>query len=202
MKNSAKLWSIIPLTICLFWSCNKDHAQEITPPIPDDQLVINIDLNTTYQTMEHFGASDAWSCQFVGNWPTEKKEAIADLLFSLDLDENEKPVGIGLSLWRFNIGAGSAEQGSLSGISDEWRRAESFLGSDGTYNWEKQKGQIWFAKAAKNRSVEKPCKQKMTTVSHNSRLVILKHSSGPSHSMPLLFYMQYLRQRNNKIYSI
>lgn len=155
MKNSTKLWSIITLTIFLFWSCNNDIAQGITPPILEDELVINIDLNTTYQTIEHFGASDAWSCQFVGNWPTEKKEAIADLLFSLDLDENEKPMGIGLSLWRFNIGAGSAEQGSLSGINDEWRRAESFLESDGTYNWEKQKGQIWFAKAAKNRGVEK-----------------------------------------------
>jgi hypothetical protein len=64
-----------------------------------------------------------------------------------------QPKGIGLSLWRFNIGAGTAEQGAASGIKDEWRRAESFLNNDGTYNWDKQAGQVWFLKAAKERGV-------------------------------------------------
>jgi O-glycosyl hydrolase len=114
---------------------------------------ISIDPSKTYQTISHFGASDAWSCQFVGKWPDARKNGIADLLFSRDTLTNGQPKGIGLSLWRFNIGAGTAEQGDASGIKDEWRRAESFLNADGTYNWEKQAGQIWFLKAAKERGV-------------------------------------------------
>jgi O-glycosyl hydrolase len=156
MKRNFKLWSVILLGAILICSCSSDSDDdEITPPLPKDELIINIDPTTIFQTIEHFGASDAWSCQFVGNWPSEKKNAIADLLFSKDMNSNGKPIGIGLSLWRFNIGAGSAEQGSLSGINDEWRRAESFLEPDGTYNWEKQQGQVWFAESAKNRGVDK-----------------------------------------------
>ena len=117
------------------------------------QVRLNINPAKTYQTIDNFGASDAWSCQFVGNWPDDKKNKIADLLFSNENNADGSPKGIGLSMWRFNIGAGSAEQGAGSGIRDEWRRAESFLNSDGTYNWQKQAGQVWFLKAAKKRKV-------------------------------------------------
>lgn len=119
-----------------------------------NELSLNIEDGTTYQSIEHFGASDAWSCQFVGKWPDIKKEAIADLLFSTETNAAGKPKGIGLSLWRFNLGAGSAEQGAASGIGDEWRRAESFLKTNGTYDWNSQQGQVWFANAAKQRGVQ------------------------------------------------
>src|SRR5690349_7168247 len=101
-------------------------------------LTLTIDVNKTYQTIHNFSASDAWSCQFVGNWPDAKRNAMADWLFSMDTAANGNPRGIGLSMWRFNLGAGSSEQGSASGIRDEWRRAESFLEADGSYNWNKQ----------------------------------------------------------------
>lgn len=120
----------------------------------DKVVTLNIDLSKTHQTINNFGASDAWSCQFIGHWPEEKKNKIADLLFSMDTLKDGSPKGIALSTWRFNIGAGSAEQGLQSGIKDEWRRAESFLNTDGTYNWEKQSGQMWFLKAAKERGVK------------------------------------------------
>ena len=115
---------------------------------------IVIDLSKTYQTINNFGASDVWTCQFVGNWPDAKRNEIADLLFSHDTYQDGTPKGIGLSVWRFNIGAGSAQQGKASGIRDEWRRAESFLNNDGTYNWQNQAGQMWFLKAAKKRGVK------------------------------------------------
>ncbi|TSJ43399.1 xylanase [Mucilaginibacter corticis] len=117
-------------------------------------VVIDIDLSKTYQTIDNFGASDAWECQFVGNWPDAKRNQIADLLFSRDIDKDGSPKGIGLTLWRFNIGAGSTQQGNASGIRDEWRRAESFLNTEGTYNWQNQAGQMWFLKAAKKRGVK------------------------------------------------
>jgi O-glycosyl hydrolase len=109
-----------------------------------------------YQTIDGFGASDAWRAQFVGkNWPLEKRNQIADLLFSQDFDPAGNPEGIGLSIWRFNISAGTAEQGNNSGIDNEWRRGECFQNPDGSYDWSKQEGQQWFLNAAKERGVEK-----------------------------------------------
>ncbi|RZK62073.1 MAG: xylanase, partial [Hymenobacter sp.] len=105
------------------------------------------------QTIANFAASDAWSCQFVGQWPAAKKEAIADLLFSQQAGPGGQPLGIGLSMWRFNVGAGSAEQGAGSDIQDEWRRAESFLQPDGSYDFTRQAGQRWFLAAARRRGV-------------------------------------------------
>lgn len=144
LRSFVKTFGIVGVTIGL--SVSYAGAQT-------KQLTLTINPNKTYQTIDNFGASDAWACQFVGNWPDAKKNKIADLLFSNENDADGSPKGIGLSMWRFNIGAGSAGQGKDSGIRDEWRRAESFLNADGTYNWQKQAGQVWFLKAAKKRKV-------------------------------------------------
>ncbi|MCG9972850.1 glycoside hydrolase [Christiangramia crocea] len=148
--------------LILFASCvscqeNEDLNESIPPPEKEDgRISLIIDPSLTYQTIDNFGASDAWSTQFVGRWPEAKKNAMADLLFSSENDEQGNPLGIGLSLWRFNLGAGSAAQGSSSGISDSWRRGESFVvPQTGEYNWSKMAGQVWFANAAKSLGVEK-----------------------------------------------
>lgn len=120
------------------------------------QRTATISTDNVVQTMDGFGGSDAWRTQFVGkNWPEQKKNAIADLLFSKEIDAQGNPKGIGLSIWRFNLGAGSTEQGENSKVSDEWRRSECFLNADGTYDFSKQEGQRWFLQAAKKRGVEK-----------------------------------------------
>jgi O-glycosyl hydrolase len=116
-------------------------------------IVCHIDINKKYQTIDNFGASDCWTVQFLGNWPESKKNTMADWLFSQEMDKEGKPKGIGLSLWRFNIGGGSTEQGEASSIATDWRRAECFLSADGSYNWNKQAGQQWFLQAAKKRGV-------------------------------------------------
>ena len=117
---------------------------------------IQIKRNDTYQYIDGFGASDAWRCQFVGeNWPVEKREQIAKWLFSKELDERGNPEGIGLSIWRFYISAGSTEQGEASGIKNEWRRGESFIDAKGNYDWNKQAGQQWFLRKAKEAGVDK-----------------------------------------------
>jgi len=121
--------------------------------LPDEGLVF-IDLTQRFQEIEGFGASDAWSVQYVGNWPDEKRNKIATLLFSREMDELEKPRGIGLNTWRFNVGAGSMSQGNQSNIGDEWRRTEGFLQNDGIYDWNQQSGQRWFLQAAKERGVK------------------------------------------------
>lgn len=145
----------VTINLC-FTACRDKPDRKVTsiPRAGTDVLQFNIDKNTTYQTIANFGASDAWSCQFAGQWPLAKKEKMADLLFSKQTDQKGNPEGIGLSLWRFNLGAGSAGQGKASGIKDEWRRTGSFLREGGTYDWSRQKGQVWFARAAKEHDVE------------------------------------------------
>jgi O-glycosyl hydrolase len=139
-----------------FISCSSSDNTDNSPPVNSNTRDLNVNLDANLQTMESFGASDAWQCNFIGkNWPLDKRNQIADLLFSKGVDTEGNPKGIGLSLWRFNLGAGSAEQGEASDIGDEWRRSECFTADGVTYNMSKQSGQIWFMKAAKERGVEK-----------------------------------------------
>ena len=112
-----------------------------------------IETSQPRQTIRHFGASDAWSMQFIGLWDNEaEQKKIADWLFSTENDSQGQPKGIGLSVWRFNLGAGSAEQGRESQINPG-TRTECFLTKDGTYDWTKQSGQRKFIRMAKQRGV-------------------------------------------------
>lgn len=142
--------SALCVAVVLFLSCNKNSpVTTTTDPVVNE---VTIDITDKKQVIRNFGASDAWTCQFVGLWPDVKRKQVADWLFSTDDDANGQPKGIGLSLWRFNIGAGSAAQDN---ISDEWRRAEGFLNNDMSYDWSKQQGQRWFMQAARDRGVDK-----------------------------------------------
>jgi len=129
-----------------------------TPFISLAQKPIKITSNPSveFQIIDGFGASDAWRAQFVGkNWPLEKRNKIADLLFSQEVDDSGNPRGIGLSIWRFYISSGTTEQGASSDIRNPWRRGECFLNPDGSYDWTKLEGQRWFLNAAKERGVER-----------------------------------------------
>ena len=96
-------------------------------------------LASPRQTIHIFGASDCWRVKYIGkNWPIEKRNQIADLLFSSELDSWGNPKGIGLSMWRFNIGSGSHEAGDNGGVASLWRRAECFLDKEGDWDWDKQ----------------------------------------------------------------
>lgn len=135
-------------------------SRETQIPEPEDQstnwetsgnpIQLEINMADKKQTIQNFGSSDGWNTQRIGKyWPEAKKEKLAELLFSSEKDTYGNPKGIGLSAWRFNIGAGTAEQGEASRISNDARRTECFLNTDGeTYNWNKQIGQQWFLKKA------------------------------------------------------
>jgi len=104
------------------------------------------------QTMLHFGASDAWSMQHLGTWPDDVQQQTADWLFSRDTTASGQPKGIGLSIWRFNLGAGSSEQGDNSQINHP-TRTECMLDSNGRWDWDKQYGQRRFLRMARDRGV-------------------------------------------------
>ncbi len=116
-------------------------AQEETMEL----TTMKVQENTVYQTFNGFGASSCWWSQYVGGWDNVDEESglpvrekIAKLLYS-------REDGIGLSIYRYNVGAGSADTGT-GNISDPHRRAESFLTEDGSYHWEKDANAVWFMK--------------------------------------------------------
>jgi O-glycosyl hydrolase len=132
--------------IALLFSCQKRSSEPI--------VVVTILGDSTRQTIENFGASDCWTVQNIGLWNDSTRNFAAKTLFSKEFDSDGNPLGIGLSLWRFNIGAGSASQGDASNIPDKYRRVECFLDEKGNYNFNKQAGQVWFLKKAKEYGVE------------------------------------------------
>ncbi|MDE6490061.1 MAG: xylanase, partial [Muribaculaceae bacterium] len=112
-----------------------------------------IDPDTEFQTIDCFGASDAWSMNTIGLWPEERRQAVADLLFSLNTDASGQPEGIGLSMWRFNIGAGSEYQGDSS-LINQGTRTECMLMPDGSFDPMRQAGQRNFLTMARRHGVE------------------------------------------------
>ncbi|HEX8607714.1 MAG TPA: glycoside hydrolase, partial [Pedobacter sp.] len=121
----------------------------------DTLITVRIDLQKQAQVIDNFGSSGCWFSEGIGkDWPEAKRQKIAELLFSKKIDANGQPKGIGLSAWRFNIGAGTLEQGDSSGIKDFRKRSDSFLTSDGSYDWNKQAGQRFFLQKAKDYGVE------------------------------------------------
>jgi O-glycosyl hydrolase len=104
---------------------------------------ISVDASIKYQTIDNFGASDCWSMQKIGGWYSAQKNRIADLLFSIDK-------GIGLSAWRFNIGAGI----NFTTINHSWRTVETFEVDQNIYDWSRQEEERWFLQAAKDRGVD------------------------------------------------
>lgn len=111
-----------------------------------DKITININLSKLYNTYEGMGASGAWWSQAVGKWTsvTEEgsltKDEIARLLFS-------KKDGIGLNCYRYNLGAGTTHPGTCN-IDDVYRRAESFLDTDGNYDFSADSAAVYMMKKA------------------------------------------------------
>ncbi|MQN33310.1 hypothetical protein F7D84_00715 [Prevotella copri] len=132
-----KKTSIFSLTAALMMTANL-YAQS--------SYKVTVNPNICYQTIADFGSSDCWTADFVGKYFSDaEKEKSAKWLFSQEMDADGNPEGIGLSMWRVNLGAGSAEQGSQSGIEDITRRGYCYLDANGNYDWTKSAGQqyLW-----------------------------------------------------------
>jgi O-glycosyl hydrolase len=73
------------------------------------------------QTVAGFGASGAWWVNDLANFAPAVRNQVGSLLFTAN--------GIDLSQYRYNIGGGGV------GVSSGPRAPQSFLTSNGTYNW-------------------------------------------------------------------
>jgi O-glycosyl hydrolase len=86
------------------------------------------------QTMEGFGASGAWWPNDLVHFSPDTQERVAAMLFG--------PDGLGLSVYRYNIGGGGA------GVTVPARAAETFLVAPGEYDWSRDPGGRRFLRQA------------------------------------------------------
>lgn len=133
----------------LLVGCNRvQEADEVEEGVEsmNEAIIVSINPEEKHQTIESFGASGAWWSQDVGGWTDiekdglTKRDYIAQLLF-------DKEKGIGISSYRYNLGAGSTPENSPK-IADPWRRAESFESSPKEYDWSKDANSQWMLNAA------------------------------------------------------
>ena len=93
----------------IFWNTDSFIEKSQTA-----DLTITIDENEKGRELDGFGASACWWSQIAGE--SQNAEEIIKLLYSKD--------GLGLNIYRYNIGAGTADMNSE--IKDPWRVTESF----------------------------------------------------------------------------
>lgn len=151
MKNKYILFGISCLAAVLS-ACSDDltFSPDYEPVLTAKNESATVNIGTTHQTIDGFASSDAWTMDYVGRyWSDSNKEGIAKLLFSQNV-ENNQPEGIGLSMWRVNLGGGTAEQGEASNITNKVNRAECYMDANGNYNFDsKCIGQQYFMQKAK-----------------------------------------------------
>ena len=111
------------------------------------KLKLNINEEKRYQTIEGLGASGAWWAQIVGNWTHEDpisgkpvRDRISELLFS-------KTEGIGLGIYRYNIGGGSKHSGRGT-FSEPARATECFETAPGEYDWSRDAAAVYMMRRA------------------------------------------------------
>lgn len=115
---------------------------------PTGPATLTVDLNDRHQTMEGFGASSAWWSQEIGGWTDtgasgkQVREEIMDLLYSED--------GLGLNIYRYNLGAGTGTGEKPGVFEDSWRSAQSFIDDNGNIDYSLDANAVW----CMNRAVE------------------------------------------------
>ena len=144
-RGAAGLRSPIAAALLLITLVGLLAACQAATPAPPTGLPadghIRIDPGSVHQVLDGFGASGAWWAQDVGGWE-EVREQIAALLF-------DPQAGIGLSIYRYNIGGGENRL-----IMDPWRKAETFEVAQGEYDWSRDANAIWMLKAARAAGVK------------------------------------------------
>jgi O-glycosyl hydrolase len=111
-------------------------------PASSSRSSIVIHQNQVFQTIDSFGVSGAWWAQEIGGWQVNNRQRVVVLLF----DHNE---GIGLSSYRYNIGAGGGGE-----IIDPWRNTESFEIFPGKYDWKRDENALRILHMVKNTGVD------------------------------------------------
>lgn len=134
---------VVSLLLCLavssfVYRSIAQHASESDDEggdVAGDSIRLNYDK--AFQNIHGFGASGAWWAQEVGGW--DNIGEIMDLLY-------DSKKGIGLNIYRYNIGAG---QPTIA--DDPWRSTQSVEVSPGVYDLNRDKNAIHAMKEAVKR---------------------------------------------------
>lgn len=144
MKLRKYMMGILLGALCMLGcSCGQPGAEATPTPEPTATPTpivhyskIKVNETATHQTWNSFGVSGCWWAQYVGGWDQPYKdrelatrEEIVQYLYSM---EN----GIGLTSYRYNLGAGSVEKEKSGNFWYPERRAECFEISAGKYDFE------------------------------------------------------------------
>jgi O-glycosyl hydrolase len=132
------LIAIVTAVMLATGGCSSSVPREVFDPATMTRIEIKTDQ--TFQTMEGFGASGCWWAQDVGGW--KELDSVLDYLF-----DREK--GIGLTIYRYNIGAGPEHK-----VEDPWRRTETFETAPGKYDWNRDANAVKSMKGAVERGVD------------------------------------------------
>jgi O-glycosyl hydrolase len=100
---------------------------------PDAPATVGAD---PVQAMRGFGASGAWWPIDLAGFDVAVQRELARMLFA------PAPLGIGLSVYRYNIGGGGA------GVPDPGRAPETYLVAPGEYDWTRDEAGRAFLRAA------------------------------------------------------
>jgi len=101
-----------------------------------------IDPSIEFQRIVGFGVTADWWAQIVGSWQANNRETVVKLLFDLEQ-------GIGLSAYRYHIGAGGGGE-----IIDPWKKSESFEILPGIYDWNRDMEAVRILRMIHDRGVE------------------------------------------------
>ena len=110
-------------------------------------MKITVDSSEKFQTYRSIGASGAWWAQIVGDWShidpesgMQVRDRISQLLYS-------KENGIGMQVFRYNIGAGSKHSGKGQ-YSEPARSTQCFETAANEYDWSRDAAAVYMMKQA------------------------------------------------------
>lgn len=87
--------------------------------------LVRVDAETRHQTFEGWGTSLAWWAHQIGGWSEAKRDELLELI----VDPN---MGLGYSIFRYNIGGGDEPSHDHMGAN---REMPGFQASNGTWDW-------------------------------------------------------------------
>ncbi len=93
-------------------------------------MKINLSNAKELKTIRGFGGSAAWWSQMIDDEKTA--DEVADLLYGNN--------GLKMNIYRYNVGGGYEKDNFR--IANPWRYCESFMNSDGSFDWSRDKNAV------------------------------------------------------------
>ena len=171
IESSKKYFSLGLIAVLLlgyFISGSAVQANESEIEIADK--TVKLDPSYQHESFDGWGTALVWFANVTGGWPDDMKSELADALFGED--------GLNFNIARYNIGGEDSPEtepymrlgGAVPGYwnrpdefgppedaGEDWQEREDWWDPENPdhWDWDKDKNQQWWLKAAKNRGANK-----------------------------------------------